>query len=192
MCCAMYSSKRFKANKAAINQSCRFMYITSSLSEGEKDLLPPKSEGSNRHRQAVPAPNNICRVQTPSALRLSQQSNMRSVAGCFQGHEKRDSTIIQINPAVVKPFLQKRQSVQRIPLPKPKTSLRGNRRRSCKKSCKLNRRLPRREVRGWERGLGRGRTPPKGVRPLPKVFPVQPRFAPYAIALIFLVNWLFL
>lgn len=51
-----------------------------------KDLLPPKSEGSNRHRQAVPAPNRICRVQTLSALRLSQQSDMRSVAWCFQGH----------------------------------------------------------------------------------------------------------
>ena len=82
----MYSSTRFRANKAAITRSCRFMSITSFLSEGEKTLLPPKSEGSNRHRQAVPAPNRICRVQTLSALRLSQQSDMRSVAWCFQGH----------------------------------------------------------------------------------------------------------
>ena len=37
LCCAMYSSKRFRANKRATNQSCRFhMSITSSLSEGEK------------------------------------------------------------------------------------------------------------------------------------------------------------
>ena len=46
----------------------------------------PKSEGSNRHRQAVPAPDRICRVQTLSALRLSQQSDMRFIAWCFQGH----------------------------------------------------------------------------------------------------------
>ena len=37
LCCAMYSSKRFRANKVATKQSCKSnMSITSFLSEGEK------------------------------------------------------------------------------------------------------------------------------------------------------------
>lgn len=55
--------------------------------EEEKEFFTSSGQGgSNRHRQAVPAPNKVCRVQTLSALRLSQQSDMRSVAWCFQGH----------------------------------------------------------------------------------------------------------
>ena len=47
---------------------------------------PCRFKSCHPHQQAVPAPNKACRVQTLSALRLSQQSDMRSVAWCFQGH----------------------------------------------------------------------------------------------------------
>ena len=72
-------------------RSSKVMYIGHHLPpenpEEEKEIFTSSGQGgSNRHRQAVPAPNRICRVQTLSALRLSQQSDMRSVAWCFQGH----------------------------------------------------------------------------------------------------------
>ena len=69
--------------------SSKVMYIGHHLPpknrrKKKKFLRPPKSGGCNRHRQAVPAPDKICRMQTLSALRLSQQSNICSVAWCFQ------------------------------------------------------------------------------------------------------------
>ena len=72
-------------------RSSKVMYIGHHLPpenpEEEKEIFTSSGQGgSNRHRQAVPAPNKVCRVQTLSALRLSQQSDMRSVAWCFQGH----------------------------------------------------------------------------------------------------------
>ena len=69
--------------------SSKVMYIGHHLPpenpEEEKEIFTSSGQGgSNRHRQAVPAPDKVCRVQTLSALRLSQQSDVRSVAWCFQ------------------------------------------------------------------------------------------------------------
>ena len=69
--------------------SSKVMYIGHHLPpenpEEEKEIFTSSGQGgSNRHRQAVPAPDKVCRAQTLSALRLSQQSDVRSVAWCFQ------------------------------------------------------------------------------------------------------------
>ncbi len=91
----------------------------------------PKSEGSNRHRQAVPAPNRICRVQTLSALRLSQQSDMRFIAWCFQGREESRLFYYTNNRRRCQPLIRKKDNLSGDPPSETeKTSLRGNRRRS--------------------------------------------------------------
>ena len=60
LCCAMYSNRRFRAKTIATNPSCRFMSITSFLSEGEKDLLPPKFG-----RKQPPPAGSACTQQNP-------------------------------------------------------------------------------------------------------------------------------
>ena len=160
-----------------------------------KDLLPPKSEGSNRHRQAVPVPNRICRVQTLSALRLSQQSDMRFIAWCFQGREESRLFYYTNNRRRCQSLFRKKDNLSGDPSPKPKKlPCAVIAEEVCKKLLQTESAVAAQgSSGGWERGLGRGRPPTKGGRPLPKVFlPVRPRFASYAIALIFLVNWLFL
>ena len=62
LCCAMYSNRRFRAKTIATNPSCRFMSITSFLSEGEKTCSLRKNGRSNRHRQATPVSQNAARV----------------------------------------------------------------------------------------------------------------------------------
>ena len=190
----MYSSTRFRANKAAITRSCRFMSITSFLSEGEKTC-------SLRSRKEVTATGRQCLHPTESAgykrflpCVCRNKAICASLRGVSKVTGKRDSSIIQITAADVNPFSAKKTIRPAIPLRNRKNfPARQSPKKSVRNSCRPNRRLPRREVRGWERGLGRGRPPTKGGRPLPKVFlPVRPRFASYAIALIFLVNWLFL
>ena len=80
----------------------------------------PKSEGSNRHRQAVPAPNRICRVQTLSALRLSQQNDMRFIAWCFQGREESRLLYYTNNRRRCQPLIRKKDNPSGDPSPKPK------------------------------------------------------------------------
>ena len=90
-CISITNFTTASTNVPSRRSSSKVMYIGHHLPpknrrKKKKFLRPPKSGGSNRHRQAVPAPNKICRMQTLSALRLSQQSNTCSVAWCFQGH----------------------------------------------------------------------------------------------------------
>ena len=107
MCCAMYSSKRFKANKTATNQSCRFMSITSFLSEGEKTCsLRSRKEATATGRQCLhPTESAGYKRFLPCVCR--NKAICASLLGVSKVAGKRDSSIIQINPAVVKPFSAK-------------------------------------------------------------------------------------
>ena len=103
----MYSSTRFRANKAAITRSCRFMSITSFLSEGEKTCsLRSRKEATATGRRCLHPTESagykrflpcVCRNKAIDVLLL----------GVSKAARNRDSSIIQINPAVVKPFSAK-------------------------------------------------------------------------------------
>ena len=72
LCCAMYSSKRFRANKAATKQSCRSnMSITSFLSEGEKTCsLRSQEEATATGRQCLhPTKSVVCKRFLPCVCR---------------------------------------------------------------------------------------------------------------------------
>ena len=89
--------------------------------EEEKEIFTSSGQGgSNRHRQAVPAPNKVCRVQTLSALRLSQQNDCASLLGVSKVTGKRDSSIIQITAADVNSLSAKKDNLSGDPSPKPK------------------------------------------------------------------------
>ena len=93
------------------NNTSQVTYITSPPSgdpEEEKEIFTSSGQGgSNRHRQAVPAPNKTCRVQTPFALRLSQQSKNSLHCTVFPRSHICDISIIPENSSCVKTFLQK-------------------------------------------------------------------------------------
>ena len=76
----MYSSKRFRANKAAINQSCRFMYITSSLSEGEKTCsLRSRKEATATGRQCLHPTDSV----VANAFCLASVATKRCAPRCL-------------------------------------------------------------------------------------------------------------
>ena len=193
MCCAMYSSTRFRANKIAITRSCRIMSITSFLSEGEKTCsLRSRKEATATGRQCLhPTESAGYKRFLPCVCR--NKAVCASLLGVSKAARNRDSSIIQITAADVNPLSAKKDNLSGDPSPKPKKlPCAVIAEEVCKKLLQTKSAVAARGS-SWERGLGRGRPPTKGGRPLPKVFlPVRPRFAFYAIALIFLVNWLFL
>ena len=65
LCCAMYSNRRFRAKTIATNPSCRFMSITSFLSEGEKTCSLRKTEGVTATDRQRPCRKNAARVCLP-------------------------------------------------------------------------------------------------------------------------------
>ncbi len=104
LCCAMYSNRRFRAKTIATNPSCRFMSITSFLSEGEKTCSLRKSGRSNRHRQATPA--SAKRGEGVYAIRLTQQNRTLFHCSVFPSSQRKlcGFSIIRQNFCFVKFF----------------------------------------------------------------------------------------
>ena len=91
LCCAMYSNRRFRAKTIATNPSCRFMSITSFLSEGEKTCSLRKTEGVTATDRQRP-----CRKTRQGCVdtRLTQQNRTLFHCSVFPSPQKKSAALL--------------------------------------------------------------------------------------------------